>query len=892
LRSSNNCEENGCSRTVLLDPQSSGTFNVQINTGTKESQHENVSFIDQNPAWEYTVGSEPDPSFGTADKSDADLGDFFKRPLKIASFDWATTNGNFFETIDPWSLYFENPRVVNRITNYNNLRCKLHVKFVINGNGFHYGRCIAAYKPLPSYDQFTVTRGFFSQDVIGASQKPHIYLDPTTSMGGSMILPFFYFNNALTIPKSEWDEMGRIDIKAMQQLKHANGATDAVRITVFAWTEDLVLSTPTNRDPPALVPQCRIVDFGKMIHTDFTTKVYNSCICCKSMQAVDTQATKEILSSQSGYSDEYGGKVSGPATALANMAGALTKIPGIGLYARASQLALSGVANIASLFGYCRPVVDAAIVPYKPTYVGNLVNCNVPDSCIKLTTDIKQETTIDPRTVGLSGVDEMNIKSIITRESYLTSFNWNVSGNTGSKLFSIQVTPYLWDVLNLGGSEELHMTPACHAGLLFKNWRGTMKYRFQVVSSNFHKGRLQIQYDPFDSEQNEFNVAYNKIIDISEEKDFTVDVGWGVTYPYGSAVNPGSSSLPFRKGANNLPYPSFTPNTQNGQLSVWILNDLTVPNSAINNDIAINVFVSCGDDMEFANPVDDYIDSLVYFPTPLAPQSGTDLAAPDIEETGDPSKPLSEATMPIMAASINPADGLNSICFGEKITSVRALLKRYSATTLYGVPVSGLIEVAFRRVSMNFPLYRGYAPNGIHSAGGTPYNYYKSSVLNHMTPCYEGWRGGIRKKTICFLDLFHKSAMLTTTRLATPGIAPAESSSNFIVADSANYIVGENLKYIDTGYAGTVTTPVEGNPVLELELPYHHYERFIPAKVAQPNVGIGLQKNYAHKLTYVGKKEVSGGPTFVDYQAVGDDFSLFFYTGVPIMYYAPSDPNP
>jgi hypothetical protein len=142
-------------------------------------------------------------------------------------------------------------------------------------------------------------------------------------------------------------------------------------------------------------------------------------------------------------------------------------------------------------------------------------------------------------------------------------------------------------------------------------------------------------------------------------------------------------------------------------------------------------FCVCGDDMEFANPVDDYIDSLVYFPTPLAPQSGTDLAAPDIEETGDPSKPLSEATMPIMAASINPADGLNSICFGEKITSVRALLKRYSATTLYGVPVSGLIEVAFRRVSMNFPLYRGYAPNGIHSAGGTPYNYYKSSVIKH-----------------------------------------------------------------------------------------------------------------------------------------------------------------
>lgn len=838
------------------------------------------------------MDSNPDPSFGTADKADADLGDFFKRPLKIASFDWATTDGNFFESIDPWSLYFENKRVINRITNYNNLRCKLHVKCVINGNGFHYGRVIAAYKPLPTFDEFTVNRGFFAQDVIGASQKPHIYLDPTTSMGGSMVLPFFFYNNALTIPKSEWQEMGRIDFKAMQQLKHANGATDAVRITVFAWTEDLVLSTPTNQNPGTLVPQGGLVSMADAVkaRASFKGSSSTTCNCCKSSSVVET--VQDVLEPQAGFGDEYGGKVSGPATALANMAGALTEIPGIGLYARASQLALSGVANIASLFGYCRPVVDAPIVPYRPTYMGNLVNTNVPDSCTKLTTDLKQEVTIDPRTVGLSSVDEMNLRSIITRESYLTSFDWNVSALTGIKLFTIQATPYLWDVLNLGGSEEIHMTPACHAGMLFENWRGSMKYRFQVVSSNFHKGRLQIQYDPYDSTDNEFNVAYNKIIDISEEKDFTVEVGWGVSHPYGDAVNPGVSALPFAKFPLSVPFPTNNPNTQNGQLSVWVLNDLTVPNSAINNDISINVFVSCGDDMEFANPTDEYISSLVYFPTPLAPQSGSDLAAPDIEETGEPSKPLAEQALPMMAASINPSDGLNSVCFGEKITTIRALLKRYSVTTIYGVPAGAGVEISYRRRSMNFPLYRGYAPNGIHSTGITPYNYFKGSVLNHMTPCYEGWRGGLRKKTINSLDLFHKTSMMSTTRIASPGFGFQETVNSLILADTGKFIAGENLKYIDTGYAGTIVTPSDNNPVLELELPYHHSERFIPAKLSQPNAGLGVHRNYAHNLNFLGKREASGGPLFIDYQAVGDDFSLFFYTGVPIMYYAPTDPNP
>jgi hypothetical protein len=872
-----------------------------------------VAFIDQNPAWEYTVDSTPDPSYGSADMPDADLGDFFKRPLKIADYDWATTNGNFFESFDPWSLYFQNPRVINRITNFNNLRCKLHVKFVINGNGFHYGRIIAAYKPLPTYDNFTVNRGFFNVDVIGASQKPHIYLDPTTSMGGSMVLPFFYFRNALTIPKSEWNEMGRIDLKAMQQLKHANGATDAVRISVFAWTEDLVLSTPTNTDPLTLVPQGGIVDFADAVKLSMKSKL--QCVCCKSNEAVaepdDSDANSdETLRPQSGFKDEYGGKVSGPATALANIAGALVKVPGIGLYARASQLALSGVANIASLFGYCRPVVDAAIVPYKPVYAGNMANCNVPDSCTKLTTDIKQETTIDPRTVGLGGVDEMNLKSIITRESYLTSFDWNVSTMAGIKLFTTQVTPYMWDVLNLGGSEEIHMTPACHAGMLFQNWRGTMKYRFQVVSSNFHKGRLQIQYDPHESLENEFNVAYNKIIDISEEKDFTVEIGWGTAYPYAEAVNPGTASLPFRLFNFDLPFPDATPSIQNGQLSVWILNDLTVPNSSINNDIQVNVFVSCGDDMEFANPTDEYMQSLVYFPTPpemavaereekperreaveiLEPQSGNALIAPDTEETAEPSRPMGEEAMPIMGASIDPTDGLNSICFGEKITSIRALLKRYSLSTAYAAP-PGAGHFVYTRTSMNFPLYRGYAPNGIHTAGVIPYNFYKNTVTNHFTPCYEGWRGGLRRKVVSYNNNFRRTGTMSSTRLARPGIAPTEGSNALLTDDNPSYLAGDNLRHFRSGFAGTNIVPIRNNPVLEVEFPYHCPERFIPAKINQPNHGTGLSKHYSNEMQAIATVDNPSGPSFLDYNAVGDDFSLFFYTGVPIMYYAPTDPS-
>ena len=180
-----------------------------------------------------------------------------------------------------------------------------------------------------------------------------------------MVLPFFWYNNALRIPTADWQNMGFIDITAINQLKHANGATDEVRITCFAWAEDLVLSTPTNKNQTTLSPQ----------------------------------------SGEMSKNDEYGKPVSGPATALAKAAGALSSIPGISLYARASQLALSTIADVAAMFGYCRPAEQAPIVPYRPALLGNLPNVNVPDSVTKLTTDLKQETTVDPRTTGLSGVD-------------------------------------------------------------------------------------------------------------------------------------------------------------------------------------------------------------------------------------------------------------------------------------------------------------------------------------------------------------------------------------------------------------------------------------------------------------------------------------------------------
>lgn len=849
---------------LAIGPQSGTEVPFSIGTGNNNMVQQTAGFTDQNPAYTYTVDSMPDSSFGVADTGNQRLEDFMSRPLRIAEYDWATTDAAFFQTFNPWSLMFNDPRVVNRIANFNLLRCKLHVKFLINGNGFHYGRLIASYLPLHNKDTFTVDRGFFRSDIVAASQQPHVYLDPTTSQGGDMVLPFVWYKNALSIPEAEWDDMGEITVRAINDLKHANGATDSVTISVWAWAEDVSLSIPTSENPSTIQPQS-----GYEIRP------------------------------QSG--DEYGkGPISRPASILARAAGALVTAPVIGMYARATEMAASAVSAIATSFGYSRPAVLDDIVPYKPTYMGNLANTNVPDSVQKLSVDAKQETTIDPRVAGLASTDEMTIKGIGMRESYITTFPWTVDSSPNFFLWNSLVTPMLWRESVNGANTEIHMPACAFAVHPFKSWRGSMKFRFQIVASNFHKGRLRIVYDPRTAGNDDFNTAFQQIVDIAEEKDVTITVGWGNQQTYSNRANPGTDAIPFRDNAgggalNPSPY-----DVHNGLLFVEVLNALTVPNSTINNDVSVNVFVSMCEDFEVANPANSYIDDYSWFPAPAAAitaQSGIEMTMADQDNTTEPSRPVSDNSVRKLAADISPTDRLADVCYGEKITSFRQLVKRYCFHTLYSNVASGGARQAhvYTRTSGDFPYYRGYAgPSAIHfSPFGPPYNYARMTLMNYITPAYVVRRGGIRYKT---QQLRRRGAADTLVTFHSVTRAPLaseynENSERFFFGNADTTEAASQVRKFVHGFAGTTIQPPANNPVLEYDLPYQNTDRFLPAK--QVDQTTDVSNNTYH--TYQAVTSLDSGdnlkPFFFDYVAGAEDFSLSFFTGCPIMYYAPSDPT-
>jgi hypothetical protein len=839
------------------------------------------------------------------------LQNFFSRPVKVASYTWGVGQ-NLFVTFNPWTLFFENPRVINRITNYYLLRCKLKVKFVINGNGFYYGRAIASYTPLHTLDAFTKDRAFFIQDVVAASQRPHVFLDPTTSQGGTLALPFCWYKNALRIPSQEWREMGDIHIHGMQTLKHANEGTDPISVSVFVWAEEVSLSIPTANEPFALSAQ-----LGEVFHA------------------------------QAG--DEYGnGPISKPAGLVAKIAGALESIPPIAPFAKATQMAASAVSGVASMFGYSRPVELADIQPYKPTYMGNIANTNVPDTSTKLTLDAKQELTIDPRTFGLGGADEMTIKSIAMRESYLTTFNWPVSSVSEQILWNTEVSPVLWNEL-AGTPNELHFPACCFAALPFRYWRGTIKFRFQVVASAFHKGRMKISYDPSFPLTNEYNTNYIHIIDLAKERDFTVDIGWGQARSLMQHRKPGIDDIPW----SIAPLTSDPYVNGNGILSVYVVNKLTVPNSTANNDIRVNVFISAGDDFEVFAPDSEALEDLVYFAPQMGekftPQIGEipeselslntaltsfstalvslilvfisrlynkierhhrdisvhiaesergvfqsqmgekDESHPDADLTKAEDEPMKMEASTSMAATMSPDDHTSSVFIGDPVTSFRQCLKRYAYHTTYCPDISGQ-KIVYNVNNSNFPYYRGYAPQGVDETSvpvyPTKYNYCHMTLLNYITPAFACRRGGLRWKY--FREGSSRDNILTVQRNPySSGFFRDENILSDITA-SRDFRKREWVNEFYNMWDGAHATHVHNNPVVEVELPYYDNVRFTIGKIADVTSGIPIGTDMHFHLVFCSWDIASDDyPALHSFVSVAEDFQLGFFTGAPVAWRVP-----
>jgi len=879
---------NNNTNSLGADSNSPSGGAYSVSKAPEQISTQNVHFVDGDTPWSYDISSSPDATTRLAEFSDAELGSFLGRPVKIKEFQWTPESTRLFEVFNPWTEFFSNADVLEKINRYRNLRCNLRMKMLINGNSFYYGRALVSYNPYLTNDDVTLKRAFFEQDLVGASQKPHFMLDPTTSQGGEMLLPFLWPENFLDITFGNWtNNMGRVTVHDFDILRHANGGTDPITVTVFVWAEDVVLSVPTTVQAQSGTADRELDEFG------FPTYVEQA-----SGKKKNKGPTKKVNNTRSNDEFVKDGLISKPASAIANAANALSMIPVIAPYAKATSMVATRIGQVAKIFGYSRPQVLEDTKPYVPRYMGNLSNTDTPEPLVKLSADSKNELTIDTRVMGLGGEDELAISAIAQRPSFWQQFDWAESATTDTLLASMVVTPVLVRTLSASPVTEVHPTAVAFAANPFGAWQGSIKFRFNVICSEYHRGRLRIVYNPRSNNAGvvPYNQVYSTTIDISEDRDFEYEVKWADVRAW--------NLLP---GANLAPtFPTFSTTASvgagdkydNGCLSVYVVNELATPSNT-NAAVKVQVWVSGGEDIAFSVPTVDSLKNLSYFQqqSDIAPYVQQAEEAPDVlamstDESNSPDCSNEIETFGTNA-DIVKEDNQYLVYQGERIVSFRDLLRRYHYHSSYW---PGEVGSGTRMVSIDltdFPYYRGWDANGgdagVPSGGGSaPYSFCNTTLLNYLTPAFVMRRGALRHKAM-LIDQHARghSGSFGVGRHDLLGISNSMSAHPL---DSTN--IGDRrsqmLETLRGSLGGTAVTPAFNNPCLEYETPFYTAgQRFVPARDLNYYAGAYT----GHELTTEVKD--SDGDVYMridKYISTAEDFQLGLFIGAPV-YYAYNDPT-
>ncbi len=777
-----------------------------------------------------TAGDTSVSVFDDGFDSTANMCEFLSRRVKLQEIQWeADTTLNV--TIDVWKRWLNKVSIANKLTNYYLFKGDLKLTFFINGNPFQYGLLLASYEYWPT--------GLISIETLTrVSQRPHLWLNPTTNKGGEMTVPFYYPYNFMKLvnPDPQPDFMGSVTIQSIEPLRQINAGSAEVTVTVFAEMVNVKISGATTQ----------LIDIG----------------------GPSLQAQSGVVSNDSHPNHDH------------------TR-------------------------------------SFKNSPLANLANIDFADTSQRLT--LSHNSTIDTNnlTVGLPSEDELSIKYLSQKESILMDFDWNVNTPPGDTIASFEVNPMsefrtVAFANTVPAGVEYRQTSLSMAGRPFSYWSGTLKYRFQIMASQYHRGRLAFVYDPVGPlGATPFNTTYNTIVDLEDGRDFTIEVPWQQNTPYKDVGSIGIGETWSANAGSNLRVGSTE--TSNGVLYCVIVNSLTVPDNISFADIVVSI--SAGEDFEYFNP-SGLIDRFSIFP-PVAPtptlQSANPLFSiaskllPKKKKKKDKTKESKEPLVAQSAVEVtpdtenapesttceNPGSGISvnstvkhKYYFGVQASSILDLCKRFTYyRTFHTNDVSTVALHRFVWTLPNYPMHAGANPNGFEEAYAvfepsgpeiTRYTYTAQSYITFFEKAYSGWKGSVKYKMISENDCEGIGVIRYTGVQSNNPISPEP----FVLASPysetpTQFAYSSLLAYTSSG-SGTAFVPTRTMNSLEVELPYARPTRFTRV---EPRFLTSIDE-FDHGDSFALQVVTdSGASNSVDtFVAAGDDFRFYGFVGAPTVY--------
>lgn len=838
-----------------LQVQSADISDLPVSGGLETS--EVVTFVDDSTGQiDNTVYAHSSiaSSGGTLNTS---LEHFLRRPTLIDSRSWTTasSNGVLGSIIEPWFLFLNNGVIRNKLNNYAFLRAKLCIKVVINATPFHFGSMRIAYEPSVNVAGTGHRTTKIRSNPVSTlplitpySQLPGVWVLPSDNSGGEIHVPFFRHSNWLPLKTAnDVRSMGTLTYYVAFPLTVASATgSSSISISTFAWLEDVELGGATAE----LTLQAR---------------------------------------------DEYDGAISAPARAIATAASALSNLPVIGKFAKATSIGAGALASMASLFGFTNaPVIDN-VHAFVPVTGVHLASSEIGTPVQKLTLDPKQELSIDPSMHGLGGEDQMSIDYVAKQKSTLVMDGWSTSDAVNTVIFNSRVSPMLFGSVNIldaglvTRSVRVYHSSMSYIGMMFTHWKGDIIFEVEVICTKFHKGRLKIAWDPIGTVGTMAlpeNTVYTTILDIGENNKATFRV------PFHQALawlrTRGVSADNWTPG-NSL---ASDPEYDNGMLIVSVLTPLMSPVAPQNVGIKVSVYSAS---VEFANPR-----SFLGEASNSSPPSFFAVQAKDEVDVVSSVVTLGDnGVMHPERYSLN---------FGEHIASLRALLHRYSLYDTTSFPPDSATRTALLRKSFSrHPPMFGFDPQGWTSmnktlTAGTAFgNMTPTHPITYVEMMYGASTGGVNFIVNSSADLYPyigdiRIQRLTDTARSGERAGAVAASINAGTSNGA-YNRFMNMSVPSGGTAGAAFTNSQTNGSLNWNYPMMTNVNFNytdPTSYLLGNPADATNRECVVLEAYVKQATASTVTplvSFTSYAATGVDFNCLWWLCCPTIDYYTAIPS-
>lgn len=746
--------------------------------------------------------------------------DFLNRPYPLVNQDWSVSASQF-STL--WSAEFPDAVLGNlmysqKFSGFLGIRADLKFRLQINSQPFQAGRLILAWVPYYKYLGQRVSN--FDDDsatsMVSLTGCPHIQLDLSQHTEADLCVPYASNQSFFNFVTGE-GYYGKLYLKVYSVLTDPTGS-GSVDYTLWFNFDNISLGFPTG---------------SSQITSSMSPDTARAQVGNEERQVENTRT--------------FAAATSKFASALRT----IPPVPALDSILQPAAWASDALSDVLRYFGLSK--LESTNVPnyikQNPChFMPNSDGVNLSHSLSLLSANAIEGMP----DMGPEKLDEMALKHLTSTPTYLTNFSWSTSAAAGSQLYSQPINPCQFRV---GGAATNTFTPTMlmFVSSAFTFWRGSLRFTFKFVKTKFHSGRVRVFFQPglyaFGASRQDFN--YSQIIDLRSETEVSFTVPYINTKPWcmmetGSAVNP-------------IGEVNFT-----GVLYMEVLNELRA-NSSVAATINVLVEVSGGEDYELAAPASPLIQPVLITSATSTFSRILRAKAQVGEEESREQQQVSINSDQIGNATLGNPWALNLAMHGEKILSLRQLIKRSSNSRSLTLSAPGGITIAPFSPQMNYS----------RTASGSPV-FTPHSFLDYFQNLYVFWRGSVNLKIIP--NTFEITRASVRANLQYPNLNtssapqnPYPTTINFL---SSGVSAGNSRS---TDPVQVVFQDLEG--CIDVTCPYYSLMHMSPVSdyaFTDKNVRLGMYPPYLVTVSNLPPD------TYTVYRSAADSYQLAYLIGPPL----------